>query len=129
MSLIGEAADSRRTAAGETRFGAFHSIDSALIYFGLTNGLIPLALVVTVLLAALLLALRGRATPATLAIVAQLPAVATVALITQYAMFFWVVCGLAVSSQLTQSGKRAEGSTVGHGAPSPLTTNSNLWST
>ncbi|MBC7518309.1 MAG: hypothetical protein H7248_05405 [Microbacteriaceae bacterium] len=107
MASIGLAANSHRNASGETFFGSFHSIDSALIYFGLTNGLIPLILVMAILLAALVLVMRARATPATLAIVAQLPAVATVALITQFAMFFWVVCGIAVSTQLTQSWKGA----------------------
>lgn len=107
MAPVGVAAESHRNASGDTYFGTFHSIDSALIYFGLTNGLIPLGLIVAVLLAAIVLVASGRAAPATLAIVAQLPALATVALITQYAMFFWVICGIAVSTQLAQSRNRS----------------------
>jgi hypothetical protein len=39
----------------------------------------------------------GRANPASIALVAQIPAMFSVALITQYGMFVWFVGGLAVA--------------------------------
>lgn len=83
---------------GEDYWDGFQSIDSALILVGLRFGL--LCLVIVLLLLALLIGsiALGRATPASIALVAQIPAFATVALITQYAAFVWFVAGLAVSS-------------------------------
>jgi hypothetical protein len=49
----------------------------------------------------------GRATAPTVALVAQIPAFATVALITQYSTFTWFVAGLAVFSQ-SVDGRRAD---------------------
>ena len=49
---------------------------------------------------AIILVLRGKAQPATIAIVAQVPALATVALITQYSIMLWIVIGFAATSQL-----------------------------
>lgn len=100
MNLIGLADSAQRTASGDLYFGAFHSIDSQLILTGLSNGLLPLALIVAALLASIYLVLRGRASAATIALVAQIPALATVALITQYSTFVWVLAGLAATSQL-----------------------------
>jgi hypothetical protein len=85
-------------ATGEDYFGGFRSIDSALILTGLRFGLVPLAIVVMLALLALVVVLRGRGNPAAVAVVAQLPALGTVALITQYAVFVWFAAGLAVAS-------------------------------
>ena len=62
-----------------------------------------------------MLVLRGKATAATIAVVAQIPAFATVALITQYAIFAWFVIGVAATSQLMAParGRRRAGGTVG----------------
>ncbi len=84
---------------GDSTFGSFRSIDSALILMGLTYGLIPLLLTIGLLSTAVVLVLRGRATAATIAIAAQIPAFATVALLTQYAVFVWFVAGLAAAGQ------------------------------
>ena len=54
---------------------------------------------------AILLVLTGRGSAATIAVVAQIPAFATVALITQYSIFVWFIIGLAVTSQLTPGAK------------------------
>jgi hypothetical protein len=40
----------------------------------------------------------GRATPGIIAIVGQAPALASVALITQYNIFFWFIAGLGVAA-------------------------------
>lgn len=90
---------------GRPYFGDFQSIDSALILLGLTYGAIPLGAVVVLLGGACLLVLKRRATAPTIAVVAQIPALTSVALITQYTVFFWFVCGLAVSSQIVAKGR------------------------
>jgi hypothetical protein len=50
----------------------------------------------------------GRATAPTVAVVAQIPALATVALITQYSTLLWFVAGLAVFSQSRAAEPAAE---------------------
>jgi hypothetical protein len=99
MNFIGVSDLVRRSSSGELYFESFQSIDSQLILTGLTNGVLALAAIVAILLAALVLVLRGKATPATIAIVAQIPAFTSVALITQYSIFLWVVVGIAATAQ------------------------------
>jgi len=100
MNPIGVASSAEKNSAGTLYFGNFRSIDSQLILTGLTNGVIVLAAVVVALVFGILLVLRGKATAATVALVAQIPAFATVALITQYSIFVWFVAGLAATTQL-----------------------------
>ena len=83
---------------GETYYGSFQSIDSELVLTGLRFGLLPLLALVVVIVACVLSVLRGRATPAAVAVAAQVPAFATVALITQYGYLVWFLAGLAVTS-------------------------------
>lgn len=75
------------------------SIDNAWLLLGLRYGIVPLVVVSIGLIAALGAVLLRRATPATVAIVAHVPAFFTVALITQYEIWVWFVIGLAASSQ------------------------------
>ncbi|MEO6944867.1 MAG: hypothetical protein ABI053_09170 [Lacisediminihabitans sp.] len=105
MEPIGVASSARKSADGQIYFGNFRSIDSQLILTGLSGGTIVLAAIVVALLAAIVLVLAGKASAATIAIVAQIPAFATVALITQYSIFVWFIIGLAVTSQLTPGAK------------------------
>ncbi|MCX7523041.1 hypothetical protein OSC27_12230 [Microbacterium sp. STN6] len=91
---------------GETYYGSFQSIDSELILTGLRFGLIPLLLIIAALVCCLIAALRGRATPSSIALIGQIPAFATVALITQYASVAWFVAGLAVATYQTSPGIR-----------------------
>lgn len=100
MNLVGVASSAEKNSAGNLYFGNFRSIDSQLILTGLTNGLIVLIAVVVALAFGIILVLRGKASPATIALVAQIPAFATVALITQYSIFVWFVAGLAATTQL-----------------------------
>ncbi|WP_431245698.1 hypothetical protein [Leifsonia xyli] len=106
MNLVGVAQSAEKNSAGSLYFGNFRSIDSQLILTGLTNGLIVLAAVVVALVFGILLVLRGKASPATIALVAQIPAFATVALITQYSIFVWFVAGLAATTQLAPDANR-----------------------
>lgn len=82
---------------GDVYFGDFQSIDSALILMGLRLGWIPLVLFAVLLVAAILLVFRTRSNVALIALVAQIPALATVALITQLPYLLFFVAGLAVS--------------------------------
>ena len=98
-NLVGFADSVNRSPVGNLSFGNFVSIDSQLVLTGLTSGLLALFAVVLVMVAAIILLLRGRAEPATIAVIAQLPALATVALITQYTVMLWLVVGVAATSQ------------------------------
>jgi hypothetical protein len=106
MNLVGVAGSAQKNSAGSLYFGNFRSIDSQLILTGLTNGLIVLIAIAVALVFGILLVLRGKASPATIALVAQIPAFATVALITQYSIFVWFVAGLAATTQLVPDASR-----------------------
>jgi hypothetical protein len=84
--------------SGETYYGSFQSIDSELVLTGLRFGIVPLVILIAAIVACVLGLLRGRATPAAVAIAAQVPAFAAVALITQYGYLVWFLGGLAVTS-------------------------------
>jgi hypothetical protein len=83
----------------QTTDGMLQTIDNALLLMGLSYGWVPLAVVLVLLLGAIGWLLTGRATAPAVALVAQIPAFATVALITQYSTFTWFIAGLAVFSQ------------------------------
>ena len=96
MNVLGVSPARERLPTGEDYWGGFRSIDSALILLGLQFGLIPLALSL-VLIGVLIVATLRRPSPPAIALLAQVPAFATVALITQYSAFTWFVAGLAVA--------------------------------
>jgi len=100
MQVLGQSPAFHRSPDGTAWFGEFTSIDSALILLGLRYGLLPLGLATALIVAGIVLVASGRATPATIAVVAQVPAFATTALITQYAILTWFMVGLAVATQL-----------------------------
>lgn len=97
---LGMADSFNRSTAGGTSFGPFRSIDSALLLFALTQGWIASVVVLILVIALVLRVARLEAGPAALAILAQLPALAGVALITQYGYAFWLVVGLAVTEAI-----------------------------
>lgn len=98
VSVLGVAPNQHRTATGEVFFGSFRSIDNALILLGLTYGFVALAFALLLLTCAVVAVVARAATPPVLAMAAQVPAVASVALITQYEMLFWFVGGLALAT-------------------------------
>lgn len=98
MRALGIATSWTVLPTGETYYGSFQSIDSELVLTGLRFGILPLLLVIVALVVAVVSLVRGRATPAAVAVVAQIPAFATVALITQYGTLAWFIGGLAVAS-------------------------------
>ena len=109
MALVGLSPAREVLATGEDYWGGFRSIDSALILIGLRFGLVCLAIVLLLIIVLIVGVIRGRATPASIALVAQIPAFAAVALITQYAVFVWFAAGLAVASYSLGAGRAAGG--------------------
>jgi len=112
-NLVGFSDSVHRSPSGKLTFGQFVSIDSQFVLTSVTTGSLALVIVGVALVAAILLLLRRRAEPATIAVIAQIPALATVALITQYAVLLWLVVGIAATSQsLLRSTRLAPGEEV-----------------
>lgn len=103
FAFVGLSPAARVNEAGTLYFGSFRSIDSAVVLIGLTYGLAAVGVVLALYLGAVGLLLRGRATPPVVALIAQLPALLSVALITQYTIVFWFFVGLAVTAQTQAS--------------------------
>ena len=101
-NLVGFSPIVHHSPTGQLSFGDFQSIDSQLVLTALTTGSLALVAVCIALVAAIVLCLRGRASVATIAIVAQIPALATVALITQYSIMLWLIVGVAATTQAFQ---------------------------
>lgn len=99
ISLFGLSPSASISADGTLRFAGFRSIDSAVVLLGLTYGAIAVLALAALYLAGVACTVTGRATPATVSVVALLPAYLSVALITQYSIFLWFCAGLAVTSQ------------------------------
>jgi len=99
VPLVGVSESLQRSPGGDSSFGGFQSIDSALILIGLDYGWFALALLTLLLAFACSLVARRRASAPTIALVAQIPAFATVALISQYAVLVWFMIGLACFAQ------------------------------
>lgn len=113
IDVLGTSSAMQVSANGTLYFGGFRSIDSQLMLFGLSYGWVTLAIVISLLGAAGFAVVKGDASAATVAVVAQIPALTSVALITQYAYFFWFMVGVAAASQAARrvGESRATGST------------------
>jgi putative effector of murein hydrolase LrgA (UPF0299 family) len=107
LHLVGISDLATRLPDGTLYFGSFRSIDSQFVLTGLTYGAFALIVASVMLLASIVTVLRRHATAPTITLACQIPALATVALITQYSVFFWFVVGLSVASQATR-GENAE---------------------
>jgi hypothetical protein len=103
INFVGLSDSAQRLGDGELYFGQFHSIDSQLILSGLTYGAFALIVACVLLIVGIGAVLRRRASPPLIAVVCQVPALFTVALITQYSVYFWFVVGLAVAAQASSS--------------------------
>jgi hypothetical protein len=99
MQPFGLTPDYSVSTTREVSVGEFGSIDNAVLLLGLIYGWVPLLVVGLAAIGAVVTVLRRRATSATIAVVAQLPALFTVAFITQYAAVFWFSAGLALGTQ------------------------------
>jgi hypothetical protein len=98
MPMVGAAASSV-TLDGQRYYAGFRSIDSQLILTGLTYGWLVMLIGAVLVFLAAVVVVRGQATPAMLSVVGQIPAILSVAAITQYSMAFWFTVGLAVAGQ------------------------------
>jgi hypothetical protein len=99
ITVLGFSPLATRGTDGQLYFGNFRSIDSQLLYTGLLYGWFALIFGLIGLLAVVIVVLARRGSAATIALAGQIPALATVALITQYGDFFWFVVGVAIFSQ------------------------------
>ncbi|MGP5226455.1 MULTISPECIES: hypothetical protein [Micrococcaceae] len=98
ISPLGIASNWSVLPNGKTYYGTFQSIDSEMVLTALRFGFLPLLFLLFGLSMCVWTVVRGRATPASVALLGQIPGLATVALITQYATFVWFVAGLAVAT-------------------------------
>lgn len=108
MAAFGTASSYDVSTTRVVSIGQFASIDNAVLLFGLLYGFIPLVVPAAALVAGAVCILRRRATPAVIAVVSQLPAFFTVALITQFSAVVWFAGGLAVTTQLRANRLRAQ---------------------
>lgn len=97
MAPVGISPSREVLATGQDYWDGFRSIDSALILSGLRFGLVTLVILIA-LLVVLVVSVIKRPSAAGIALVGQIPAFATVALITQYGAFVWFLAGLATAS-------------------------------
>ena len=80
---------------GTFYFHGFKSIDSTFILLGVSFGYIVLATVAVAAVSLVFKVLRRRGSPADVALVSVLPALFTVALITQFGSIVWFMVGMA----------------------------------
>jgi len=99
IELVGRSSAIQVTPTGTVSIGGFQSIDNQFLIFGLSYGWLTLGLVIGLFVLGAIALLTGRGTVATAALVAQAPALLTVALITQYAVFVWFVFGIACAAE------------------------------
>jgi hypothetical protein len=118
IGITGSSSSRSVGAGGEAMYGQFASIDNAVLLLALTYGAITLIPVLILFGCAVVRMLQRRSEPAVIAIVAQAPALLTVALITQYASMFWFVAGLAVFA--VSRGRHQQQSWLADSAAEPL---------
>jgi len=109
IEVVGRSAAIQVTPEGSVYIGGFRSIDNQLLILALNFGWLMICLVIALMFVAALALVSGRGSTPCAAIMAHVPALATVALITQYAVFFWFVLGMAVGAEQLRLQKRALG--------------------
>lgn len=117
IEWIGRSPAFQSSADGTLYVGGFKSIDNQFLIFGLSFGWLTVAMVVCLLAFAAYAVLSGRGTPPTVAMLAQVPALLTVALITQYAVFFWFMFGLAAGAEQLRTRDRRTPKLIGRAYP------------
>ncbi|MGO1488735.1 MAG: polysaccharide biosynthesis tyrosine autokinase [Arachnia sp.] len=104
---VGYATAFERATSGATSFGGFRSIDNAVLFYALTNGWIPALVLIVLIVPAGIRLLRRRGGVGTAVLLAQVPALFSVALITSYSYVFWFSAGLAATEILATSTKKS----------------------
>ncbi|MCD9155443.1 hypothetical protein [Aeromicrobium duanguangcaii] len=99
IELVGRSSAIQESATGTASVGGFQSIDNQFLVFGLSYGWLTVGLVTCLFALGAVALVSGRGSVPTAALVAQVPALLTVALITQYAVFVWFVFGLACAAE------------------------------
>lgn len=99
---LGPAEHTRRASDGQLQYLEFGSIDSEIVFTALFVGWLPVGLFLLGLTGVLIRIFRRRAGPAEVALVALLPIIATVALITQMLPIVWFVVGLIVGGAVSE---------------------------
>lgn len=99
VQLFGNPGDWHSLVSGDYYLGYFaRSVDNALVLTLLRYGYVPTLLIMAALVcAAIMTVRRSTRSPASIAVVGQLPSLVVVALITQYSMFLWFCVGLAIT--------------------------------
>lgn len=99
VQLFGNPGDWHSLVSGDYYLGYFaRSVDNALVLTLLRYGYVPTLLIMAAVVCAAVMAWkRSTRSPASLAVVGQLPSLVVVALITQYSMFLWFCVGLAIT--------------------------------
>ena len=96
IRILGRSSAALVGGDGSVTYGRFRSIDSTFLQLGFGFGwIVALAAIVPFFVIAVRLIMK-RATTAETALFAQLPIVATVAMITQWQSLLWVLAGVAV---------------------------------
>ena len=96
--------------------GYFGSIDNAPLALALTQGWLPLLPLLVGVAGAVFVYLRGQAGPAHIALLGQIPALITVALITQWGPLVWLIAGWAVSEAATMRRAATRGMDAAEGS-------------
>ena len=110
LEVVGRSAAIKVNPQGSTYINGFRSIDSQLLIFGLNFGWLMIGVVITLMIVLAIALVSGRGSAPGAAVVAQAPALLTVALITQYAVFFWFVLGMVMGAEQLRSRARPPGS-------------------
>ncbi|MBY4383329.1 hypothetical protein HQO24_17025 [Rhodococcus fascians] len=97
LNWIGQARNVGIDSAGRSLWRNLGSVDSTPLLIGLDFGWIIVGMFTACIVVACWRVLRRKGSVAEVAIVAQLPTLATVALITQYGAAVWFFAGLAVA--------------------------------
>lgn len=110
VRIFGDAGPWQTLVTGDFYLGYFaRSVDNALVLTLLRYGLVPtIAAFVVIAFAAAQTLRRNVRSPASVAVLCQLPGLLVVALITQYGAFLWFCVGLALSWEWAQEQGRNE---------------------
>lgn len=96
MQAIGRSSSAIVGPTGAVSYSRFGSIDNAFLQIGLEFGWIAMLLMLLPFAVLIVRILRKRATTADVALLSQLPMLATVAMITQWQSLVWLLAGFAV---------------------------------
>lgn len=98
IEVFGQSSTAARDASGQLVFDGYESIDNAMLLLGLKHGWLALGVALVLCVCVMVLVVARKAQPPTIALATQIPTLFSVALITQFSMYFWFMVGLAVAA-------------------------------